>query len=336
MKDMPKRWAYKHGAYYYRPRPEERDQFEGKSWYRLGKSYGEALRAFANIQDIQVSDKMASIIDRYSTEVLPQRSISTQNGYQVALRRLRSGMGHNTVMSITPKFVYQYLDALAKAKGMSVANTDLKVLNQVLNAAVRWGIIERNPLKGTVKYFGKRDGLKKERDRYVEDWELAAWQSVATPQQRAFAAIVMLTGIRKGDCLSIMEAHITDETLTVHVSKNSRPVVFEMTKALRAAIEQARACKPAPSLYLLPNRFGRCQISPSGKSQPFDDKWRQTMRKAIKETDLEEAFTRHDLRAKVGSDAEDERRAQELLDHTDPSITRQHYRRKKRTIRPVK
>ncbi|MBB3142233.1 site-specific integrase [Halomonas organivorans] len=336
MKDMPKRWAYKHGAYYYRPRDSERELFDDKSWYRLGRTYSEALRTFAGIQELQVSEKLISVIDRYKVEVLGKRSISTQNGYGVAIRRLRQGLGHNPVAAITPKVAYRYMDALAKAKGMSVANTDLKVLNQVMNAAVRWGIIERNPLKGAVKYFGKRDGLKKERDRYVEDWELAAWQSVATPQQRAFAAIVMLTGIRKGDCLGIMEAHITDETLTIHVSKNSRPVVFEMTKALRAAIEQARACKPAPSLYLLPNRFGRCQVSPSGKSQPFDDKWRQTMRQAIKETDLEEPFTRHDLRAKVGSDAEDERRAQELLDHSDPSITRQHYRRKKRTIRPVK
>ena len=336
MKDMPKRWAYKHGAYYYRPRESERHCFDDKSWYRLGRTYSEALHAFARLQDLELSEKLASVIDRYKVDVLSQRSASTQNGYTVALRRLRSGLGHNPVAAITPKTVYRYMDALSKAKGMSVANTDLKVLNQVLNAAVRWGLVERNVIKGAVKYFGKRDGLKKQRDRYVEDWELAAWQSVATPQQRAFAAIVMLTGVRKGDCLNIMEAHITDDTLTVHVSKNGRPVVFEMTQALKAAIEQARACKPAPSLYLLPNRLGGCQVSPSGKSQPFDEKWRKTMRKAIEETDLEEPFTRHDLRAKVGSDAEDERRAQELLDHSDPSITRQHYRRKKRTIRPVK
>ena len=336
MKDMPKRWAHRHGAYYYRPRDDERHLFDDKTWYRLGKSYTEALRAFAAIRDLDAGTKLAGVVDRYSTEVLAKRSASTQNGYAVALRRLRGALGHNPITLITPKVTYRYLDALSKAKGMSVANTDLKVLNQVMNAAVRWGVLERNPLKGTVQYFGKRDGLKKQRDRYVEDWELAAWQQVASAQQRAFAAIVMLTGIRKGDCLSIMEAHVTEKTLTVNVSKNGRPVVFEMTEALRAAIDQARSCKPKPSLYLLPNRRGASYVQPSGITPTWDKSWRRSMARAIEETDLQEPFTRHDLRAKVGSDAEDERRAQELLDHTSPSITRQHYRRKKRTILPVK
>jgi integrase len=336
VKDMPKRWAYKHGAYYYRPRSSERDQFDGKSWYRLGKSYHEALRAFAAIQELQVSEKLGSLIDRYEIEILPTRGISTQNGYKVALRRLRSALGHNPVSVITPKVTYRYMDALAKAKGMQVANTDLKVLNQVMNAAVRWGVTERNPLKGTVRYYGKRDGLTKERSRYVEDWELAAWQTVATRQQKAFAAIVMLTGIRKSDCLRLMEGHVGETTLTVPVSKNDRPVVFELTPALRAAIDEARACKPAPSLYLIPNRKGQCHVSERGDSKPWDKSWRRSMARAIEQTDLEEPFTRHDLRAKVGSDADTEQRAQELLDHSDPSITRAHYRRKKRTIRPVK
>ena len=336
MKGMPRRWAYKHGAYYYRPRESERERYDGKSWYRLGTTYAEALRRFAEIQELELTDRLGSLIDRYDVEILPTRSASTQAGYAVALRRLRVGLGHNPVITITPRVAYRYMDALAKAKGMQVANTDLKVLNQVLNAGVRWGALERNPLKGTVRYYGARDGLSKARHRYVEDWELAAWQTVASRQQRAFAALVMLTGVRKSDCLRIMEAHITADTLTVHVSKNSRPIVFEMTRALAAAIDEARACKPAPSLYLLPNRRGACYVQPSGITPTWDKSWRRSMARAIEETDLEEAFTRHDLRAKVGSDADTEQRAQELLDHTSPSITRQHYRRKKRTIRPVK
>jgi len=336
MKDMPRRWAHKHGAYYYRPRESEKPLFDGKSWYRLGTTYVEALRRFAEIQELELTDKLSSLIDRYEAEILPTRSASTQSGYSVALRRLRKTLGHNPATTITPRATYRYMDALAKVKGMQVANTDLKVLNQVLDAAVRWGVLERHPLRGVVRYYGKRDGLERGEQRYVEDWELAAWQQVATRQQRAFAAIVMLTGIRKSDCLRLMEAHITTDTLTVQVSKNQRPIQFEMTDALRAAIDQARACKPRQSLYLIPNRYGRCHVSERGDSKAWDKSWRRSMARAIEQTDLERPFTRHDLRAKVGSDADTEQRAQELLDHTSVSITRQHYRRKKRTIRPVK
>lgn len=336
MKDMPKRWSYKHGAYYYRPRESEKELFDGKTWYRLGTNYSEALRRFAEYQELELSDKLSSLIDRYQTEVLANRSQSTQDGYAVALRRLRAGLGHNPVLTITPRVTYRYMDALAKKKGMQVANTDLKVLNQVLDAGIRWGTFARHPLRGAVRPYGKRDGLQPGEQRYVEDWELAAWQTVASRQQLAFAAIVMLTGIRKGDCLRLMESHVGGDTLTVHVSKNGRTVIFQLTPALQAAIDEARACKPVPSLYLLPNRYGRCHVSEAGHSKPWDKSWRRSMARAIEKTDLETGFTRHDLRGKVGSDAEDERRAQELLDHTSVSITRQHYRRKKRTIRPVK
>lgn len=39
----------------------------------------------------------------------------------------------------------------------------------------------------------------------------------------------------------------------------------------------------------------------------------------------EEAFTRHDLSAEEGLNGEDERHAKNLLDHTDPTITRARY-----------
>lgn len=334
---LPSRWSFKHSAYYYRPHPAEKHLFDGKSWFRLGVTYPAALRKFAAVKELEAGQSLLSCIDRVQVEVLPRYSQSAQAAYAASMERLRKALGHNPVVLIKPKTVYQYIDAVAKSRTMNVANADLKVLNLVLDCAVRWGVIDRNQVKGAVKYFGVRDGLKKTRDRYVEDWELAAWQSVASPQQRAFAALVMLTGARKADTLRILEAHVTAETLVIHDSKTGRPVPpYEMTDALRDAVEMCRACKPRPSLYLLPNADGRCYVGEKGRCESFDRAWRQSMEKAVRDTDLEEPFTRHDLRAKVGSDADTDRRAQELLGHTSPSMTRKHYRRKKQAIRPVK
>lgn len=336
MSKLPSRWAWKHGAYYYRPRQHERAAFDNKSWFRLGESYTEALRAFADRMDIQTGDKLEELIDRYTVEVLPTLSYSAQNNYRQSLRRLRPTMGSNPVAVIVPRLVYQYMDEVQRRKSMHLANQDLKVLNRVLDFAVRWGVIDRHPIKGLVKAYGKRDGLRKGRDRYVEDWELAAWQTVATRQQRAFAAIILLTGIRKSDCLRLMENHVGENTLTVQVAKTGNSIDFVLTDALRAAIAEARSCKPKLSLYLLPNRRGRCYVNEDGLTQTWDGRWRATMDKALEATDLEQAFTQHDLRAKVGSDAENDARAQELLDHTSVAVTRQHYRRKRQAIKPVK
>ena len=116
MKGMPKRWAHKHGAYYYRPREHERAAFDGKAWYRLGATYAEALRSFADRMEIQTGDTLASLIDRYSLEVLPTLSYSAQNNYRQSLARLRRVLGESPVGVIVPKGVYQYMDALARAK----------------------------------------------------------------------------------------------------------------------------------------------------------------------------------------------------------------------------
>lgn len=336
MKGMPKRWAHKHGAFYYRPRANEREAFDGKTWFRLGRTYGEALRAFADRMELQTSDKLGSLIDRYTIEVLPTLSYSAQCNYRQSLERLQRVMGGSPVGTVAPMHIYRYMDALANEKSMQVANQDLKVLNRVLDYAVRWGIIDRHPIKGQVKAYGIRDGLKKARTRYVEDWELAEWQRVAGDQQRAYAAIIMLTGIRKSDCLRIMEAHIGESELTIHVSKTGKSISFVLTEALRQAVAEARASKPKASLYLLPNHRGQCYVNDQGLTQTWDGRWYDTMRNALDKTDLEASFTQHDLRAKVGSDAENDARAQELLGHSSVAVTRQHYRRKSRAIRPVK
>ncbi len=336
MARLPTRWALRHGAYYYRPREGEKQAFDGKAWFWLGRTYHEALRAFADRMELQVGDTLASVIDRYSVEILPTLSHSAQQNYRQSLDRLRRVLGESPMGLIVPQGVYRYLDALAKAKSMQVANQDLKVLNRTLDFAVRWGVVDRHPIKGQVKAYGVRDGLRKARTRYVTDEELAEWQRVASAQQRAFAAIILLTGIRKSDCLRLMESHVSEDELTVNVAKTGKPVSYIMTDALRQAIDLARGCRPRASLYLLPNRRGQCYVNARGETQTWDGKWADTMKRALKETALEATFTQHDLRAKAGSDVEDDARAQELLDHTSVSVTRQHYRRKRRAIRPVR
>ncbi len=336
MKGMPTRWAHRHGAFYYRPREHERAAFDGKAWFRLGKTYHEALRAFADRMEIQTSDKLSSLIDRYRLEEWPKLSHSAQQNYRQSLDRLREVMGDNPVRLIVPRVVYQHMDAVAKVKSMQVANQDLKVLNRVLDLAVRWGVVDRHPIKGQVKAYGLRDGLRKARERYVTDEELAEWQRVASRQQRAFAALILLTGIRKSDCLRLMERHVGETTLAVPIAKTGKEIEFEMTDALRAAIAEARACKPRLSLYLLPNRRGQCYVNDKGESKSWDGQWALAMSKALDGTELEASFTMHDLRAKVGSDADSDTRAQELLDHASAAVTRQHYRRKRQTIKPVR
>ncbi len=336
MAKLPERWTHKHNAYYYIPRASEKSFFDGKSWFRLGKTYPEALKTYAERLEIQMGDDLASVIDRYTIEVMPKFKPNTITGYSYSLARIRKVLGHNKVALIQPQIVYQYMDHIAKEHSMNLANSDLKALRQVLSYAVRWGVVDRNAIKGEVKPYGEREGVKKARERYVEDWELAEWSKVATPIQRAFAALVMLTGARKGEIFQLTRNDAKDGKLKITSQKTGKITLFVITPALQEAIDFSLSTHRVSSMYLLPSTKGQCQVNTKGNTPSFDKAWRRSMNKAIETTGLKETFTRHDLRAKVGSDAATDERAQQLLGHSYASMTRKHYRRKIPVINPTK
>lgn len=59
-------------------------------------------------------------------------------------------------------------------------------------------------------------------------------------------------------------------------------------------------------------------------------------RKALAETALQDSFTEHDLRAKVGSDLATDQMASDLLAHSSTQITRKHYRLRGQQVTPAK
>lgn len=336
---LPSRWDFKHGAFYYRPRDDERHLFDDQSWFHLGYTYPAALRALADRRELEMGDTLDSVIDRYTIEILPDRKPNTRNSYAASLGRLRGTLGHNAMRSITAQLVYQHMDAVAKASGMNAANNDLKVLNGLYDCAVRWGVVPANHIKGNVKPFGARHGLRKARERYVQDWELEEWRKVASPVQWAFTELVLLTGARKADLLRIKRSDIDLEAkvLTVKVSKTGDAKPFEITPALEEAIRAAFASQRVTGFWLLTNSEGKCYVDErTDRCASFDRAWAAAMRRAVAETKLTQPFTRHDLRAKAGSDEEDLARAQELLGHSSPSMTKTHYRRKPKTIKPTR
>lgn len=334
---LPLRWKFQHGAFYYRTREDERDLFDGKTWFRLAANYPDALRAFADRRELEMGDTLASVIDRYIIEELPRLRPQTRQSYLPSLARLRATLGHNPFRLITPRIVYQHMDAVAKAHTMNVANMDLKVIGTLAACAVRWGVIAANPIKGNVKGYGVRQGLKVVGGRYVEDWELAEWRKVARPFQLAFAAIVLLIGTRKCDTLRLQRSDARDGELLARATKTSSEQTFEITPALQDAIDFAIGSQGVSSFYLIPNSQGRCFVdSKTDRCNSFDEAWRDTMKLALVETDLKRPFTPKDLRTKAGSDEERLERAQEILGHTSPAMTKKHYRRKRVVIRPAK
>lgn len=328
---LPKYWRQVDNTYYYRVPAHLRDQVGGRAEISLGQTlsaayakFGELTGAFENVKT------MCELFDRYEAEIVSKKAPATQRSNRISLARLRAAFGTNPVTGCRPKHIYQYQDAIAKKHSEKAYNLDHEVLSHAFTHAIKWGLIESHPMtnKKVVKFSIKG------RDRYVENWELAAWRTVAGEFLNAFIDLKGVTGLRKGDLLSIKIADIGETELLVRQNKTGGALRFPLTPALVAAIDQAKALRPVLSPHLFCTRRGEPYIKPDGTTSGFDSIWQRRMKKALAETKLLEKFTEHDLRGKVGSDSDSDRAASELLGNSE-AVAKKHYRRRGNVVTPA-
>ena len=144
---LPERWAFKHGAYYYRPRKLESHLFDHKAWFRLGRELHTAHRVFAERIEITGDiTTMTELCDRYEVEVLPRKAPATQKSNRYSLQRIRLAFcaKRNPVKALRPIHIRQYKDAVAKKHSKKKANLDLEVLSHLFTMAIEWGVIDEH------------------------------------------------------------------------------------------------------------------------------------------------------------------------------------------------
>ena len=278
--------------------------------------YGELLATPADITT------MSRIFDRYQREVVSTKAPRTQKDNLRELGLLRRAFGHMPPEDITPQDIYAFIDA---RQAPVRANREKALLSHVFRYAIRWGNAATNPCQLVSR------NPERPRSRYVEDHEFQTVYDLALPVIRVAMELAYITGLRQGDILSLRLQNVTEQGLRVVVgktrSRTGRALLFEWTKALREAVEAAKQLRHGVrSMYLICTRTGQ-RYSSSG----FQAMWRRTMGKAIEEKRLAERFTFHDLRAKAGSDSEDDG----LLGHEDSRTLRRYYKRKPLKVTPL-
>lgn len=347
---LPARWRFYHGAYYYHVPPGYEPQWGGKKQYRLGKSLPEAYRAWSKLLgEIEKTQTIAQLLDRYALEVIPDKAAKTRTNNTYALKRLRIAFGHIPIAQIEPRHLYQYRDLRSKKEehekgratgGVVAANREIRLMSHVFTKAVEWGCINRHPFKGQIIMGGE-----KPRTRYIEDWEIV--ECLALPPKsddggvkaiQGYIRLKLLMGLRRGDLLRLTEAQLKEDGIHVTTSKTGKPIVYEWSDELRAAIEIAKDARPVHICpWLFCNRYGQGYLNETtGDAHGWNSMWQRFMKRMLKETELKQRFTDHDLRAKVSSDADGLEHARALLAHADSRITQRVYRRKPERVKPAK
>lgn len=321
-KALPPRWEWHGGKIYYQipPTLAGHPAFSGnRRRIVLGGSLHEAHQRWAEIQ-LQMDAPGASLLEelakRFLADEVPRKKPKTQAGYIHSVGRILAAFQEFTdPRQIRPAHAYQYAD---KVKG---GKHDVRALSAMLSYGVRIGIIDRNPLIGQLRLE------KAPRRQYVTDEELDRLWQVLPQKWRLYVELKLMTGLRKGDLLTLQWRNITDDGIEVDTSKTGKALLYEWTPELRAVVDEIRQIpQRVRSMYLFATRDGQPYYV-DGQSSGFNAMWQRYKKKAGV------TFTEHDIRAKAASD-NDERAAQKALGHTDPRMTAR-YRRRAERVTPL-
>ena len=332
-KDLPKGWAFNHGAYYYRVPKGQESKFQGKQWYRLGATESEAYNTWTEICEVGGNIVlMDDLFDKYLMIHTPTVRPKTQKHQRRAIKNLRPVFGQVAVKDFESPWAFQYYEKRLDKSGIGAANTDMKTLSHCFTKAIEWGILKNadHPLRGL--RIKKADPV---RDRYIEDWELIEALTVAKPWLRLYIIFKLITGMDKSTILSIKLGDITEEGIySARIKTKGKQRIYEWNDQLRQVVRGIQALRgPVSSIWLFCTNNGQPYLKEDGNTSGFDSTWRRFMGKALKETKLQKRFTEHDLRAKAASDSESLEFAQKLLGHAKPDITDKVYRRKIETVK---
>ncbi|MCZ6804074.1 MAG: integrase [Proteobacteria bacterium] len=329
-KGLPKRWRYRFGAYYYRVLPGDEGLWDGKKEFKLGKTLPEAHRVWADRLELMgEANSIADIMELYSIKVTPDKALTTQYRELKIIKRITATLGHIPINALKPKNVNLVKTKEAEAHGPGSANLFISILSHAYTMAIEWGLCDRHPIKHNIKKYSI-----KPRDRYLEDWEFDAALTVASDFIAAYVPIKQQTGLRKGDVLSIKLADLKEDGIHVTQNKTGKRFIIEWTPELKVSVEAAKSIsKKIGSMWLFHTNKGQPYIKEDRLTPTFNSIWQHWQNKAIEETDLVSKFVESDLRAKTASDTT-EQHATDLLDHATSAVTKRHYRRKLKVVKP--
>ena len=327
---LPKRWRMRSGGYYYRVPKGEEENWEGKTEYLLGHSLTSAYRVYADKIELNNDAKtIGDLLGLYELKEISKKSFGTRERETRLLPDLHGVYAHMPISSLKPRHVYQFKTKVGEQRGEATANRMISILSHAYTKAIEWGLCDEHPIKNKVIRFSI-----KPRDRYVEDWELKEAFSVAPELIKKYIPIKSLTALRRSDILSIKKTDLKEDGIHIKQNKTGKAIIIQWSDELFEAVESVKKeCKKISSIYLFNTSNGQPYIKENGRTNGFNSAWKRWQEKAIKETKLKNKFSESDLRAKTASDTT-EQHAFELLDHSTSDVTRRHYRRKPKVVKP--
>lgn len=342
-KGFPTGWRWKGKRLYYMVPKGQEHQWDGKTEFSLGGSVAEAYQVWGDRigQGSRGTLRtMDQLCEQYGQEHVPTLAPKTQESYRLALGRIRAVFAKVQVQDVTQQHARTFYNKLKADKGLSTARSTCGTLKHLMTMAAEWGVIPNNPLLG-MRFAGAAAAK-----RFLTRKEIAGILSLK-PTTRTqtvglvYVKLALITGLRRGDVLSLKVSDCKDDGIHVEPSKTKDTSgitgVFEWSDELRSAVDEALAIPPrrigdAP---LIVTRQGNSYLGDDKRANGFDSVSRRFIDETVKQKLVESRWTMKDLRAAVASHADSTADAQHQLMHSSPAVTQKHYRRAPMRIQPA-
>lgn len=339
---LPPRVYFKAGRYRYLDRANK--------WHTLGREWDRAARELHDklargTADPQTVSAMLDGFLKYREQQVRagEAAARTLLDNEQEAKTLRLVFGHMPPNAVKRPHVARFLRERTDHQGRPApvrANREAALLSSAYSWAMglrEWDIQE-NPC------YGVRRNRERPRHRYIETGELARWKPYAPKWLRGYVLLKRLSGARQCEMLTLSRASLTDRGIRFQVSKTGRVKIVRWSWALRATVDALLALhkparrdaddkvidfpKPLEQQPLFISRRGEAMSASGLKSA-----WADAM--AAYRAVGGERFRENDIRAKSASDLSTAR-AQELLDHASPAITKRTYQRAPAKVRPLR
>jgi integrase len=232
------------------------------------------------------------------------------------IEKLRKSFGNWRLSEIAYKDLETFRNhrksALTKAKKIRAdasVNRDMAIFGHMLNKAVEWEMLETSPLKGKRLMFKENN----QRLRFLNEAEIEALLRACSPHLRPIVETALLTGMRRGELLSLKWEQIRNGFIYLTETKSGKARQIPINDRLTEMFREVRRGNQLKSAYVFCDSQGRRFLE---VKRSFTSACRRAGIEDFRFHDLRHTFASHFLMRGGSLKA-----LQEILGHADIKMT---------------
>ena len=293
------------------PKKVDAEAYLGK--VMAAKREGRYHDVFDVRQETQVVfDELAA---RYEENFKEQRSFKGFKSH--VIRDLKEVFGGRRLSRITYLDLETYRNRrkttptkAGKPRTDASVNRDMAILGHMLSKAVEWGFLETSPFKKGKRLMFKENN---HRLRFLSETEIAALLQACPPHLKPIVQTALLTGMRRGELLSLKWEQIRSGFIYLTETKSGKPRQIPINDLLSEVFKEVRRGNQLKSPYVF--------CDPQGKrfnevKRSFPSACRRAGIEDFRFRDL-----RHTFASRLVMKGASLKAVQELLGHADLTMT---------------